>query len=310
MKPFRRVAMFLCTLLAATPLWADQAADETAIRAAVESYVKAYNAGDAKALAGHWSEQAVYQNPLTGLEVTGRDAIAEEFKTVLEEAKGAQLGVEVQSIDFVSPNVAVEQGTATVTGANGEPEISEYSAVHVKQGDKWFLDRVTEKEPLLVPSHYEQLKPLAWLVGTWVDEDDQARVESTCQWTKNQNYLARTFTIELPNEPSLSGVQIIGWDAAQGKIRSWAFDSDGGFMEGVWRSKNGGWVIENAAVLPDGRTASSINVLKILDDNTLTWQITGRDVDGEILPNLPEVKITRSGSAEQKPEPTAPAAVQ
>jgi hypothetical protein len=41
-------------------------------------------------------------------------------------------------------------------------------------------------------------------------------------------------------------------------------------------------------------------VLKILDDNTLTWQVTGRDIDGEILPNLPEVKVTRAGSAEQK----------
>lgn len=309
MKWFRRVATFLYAVLAATPLWADQAADEAAIRAAVESYVKAYNAADAQALAGHWSEQAVYQNPLTGTEVTGRDAIAEEFKAVLEEAKGSQLTVEVQSIDFVSPNVAVEQGVAKVTGPDGEPEISEYSAVHVKQGNKWFMDRVTEKEPVTVPSHYEQLKPLSWLVGTWVDEDDEARVETTCQWTKNQNYLSRTFTIELPDQPSLSGVQIIGWDAAKGRIRSWAFDSDGGFAEGSWKQKEDGWIIENAAVLADGRTSSSINVLKMLDENTVTWQITGRDIDGEILPNLPEVKITRSGSAQQTVEPTTSAAV-
>jgi uncharacterized protein (TIGR02246 family) len=303
MKRFRRVATFLCAVLAVTPLWADQAADEAAIRAAIESYVKAYNAADANALAGHWSEQAVYQNPQTGTEVTGREAIAEEFKAVLEGAKGSQLAVEVQSIDFVSPNVAVEHGTAKVVGAEGEPEITEYSAVHIKQGDKWHLDRVTEKEPVSVPSHYEQLKPLAWMVGTWVDEDDQARVESTCQWTKNQNYLSRTFTIELPDQPNLAGVQIIGWDAARGKIRSWAFDSDGGFAEGTWKKNDTGWVIENSAVLPDGRTASSINVLKIVDENTLTWQITGRDVDGEILPNLPEVKVSRT-------EPATSAAVQ
>lgn len=310
MRWSRGVATLFCAVLSAVPLWADQAADEAAIRAAVESYVKAYNVGDAQALAGHWSEQAVYQNPLSGMEVTGRDAIAEEFKAVLAETKGSQLAVEVQSIDFVSPNVAVEQGVARVTNASGEPEITEYSAVHVKQGDKWFMDRVTEQEPVTVPSHYEQLKPLAWLVGTWVDEDEQARVETTCQWTKNQNYLSRSFTIELPNEPNLSGVQIIGWDASQGKIRSWAFDSDGGFAEGSWRQKDNSWIVENAAVLPDGRKASSINVLTMLDDNTVTWQITGRDVDGEILPNLPEVKITRDPSAERTAEPTTAAAVQ
>jgi uncharacterized protein (TIGR02246 family) len=305
-----RLLTIVCVVFPTHLLWADQAADEAAIRAKVESYVKAYNAADAQALADHWSEQAVYQNPLTGTEVTGREAIAEEFKAVLEESKGSQLAVEVQSIDFVSPNVAVEQGLAKVTGPEGEPEITEYSAVHVKQGDAWHLDRVTEKEPVVVPSHYEQLKPLAWLVGTWVDEDDEARVETTCQWTKNQNYLSRTFTIELPDQPNMSGVQIIGWDASRGKIRSWAFDSDGGFAEGSWKQNDDGWVIENAAVLPDGRTASSVNVLKIVDENTLTWQITGRDVDGEILPNLPEVKITRSGSGEQQAEPNTSAAVQ
>jgi uncharacterized protein (TIGR02246 family) len=310
MKRFVRVAMLLCAGLVTTPLWADQAADEATIRAAIESYVKAYNAGDAKTLASLWSERAVYQNPLTGIEVTGREAIEEEFKAVLEEFKGSQLAVEVQSIDFVSPNVAVEHGVAKVVGTDGEPEISEYAAVHVRQGDQWFMDRVTEKEPVTVPSHYEQLKPLAWLVGTWVDEDDNARVESNCQWTKNQNYLSRTFTIELPDEPNLSGVQIIGWDAARGKIRSWAFDSDGGFTEGLWKQKDGNWIVENAAVLPDGRTSSSINVLKVLDENTLSWQITGRDVDGEILPNLPEVRITRAGSAEQKAESTTSAANQ
>jgi uncharacterized protein (TIGR02246 family) len=310
MSALRCYLAVVCAAFLCGTLWADQAADEAAIRAAIDSYVKAYNAGDAQALAGHWSEQAVYQNPLTGTEVTGREGIAEEFKAVLAEAKGSQLAVEVQSIDFVSPNVAVEQGVATVAGPKGEPEITEYSAVHVKQGDKWFMDRVTEKEPVSAPSHYEQLKPLSWLVGTWVDQDDEARVETTCQWTKNQNYLSRTFTIEFPNEPSLSGVQIIGWDAAKGKIRSWAFDSDGGFAEGSWKQQDNGWIVENAAVLPDGRTASSINVLKMLDDNTVTWQITGRDVDGEILPNLPEVKITRSGSAQQTAEPTTSAAVQ
>lgn len=310
MNGLRTYLAFACVALLVTPSWADQAADEAAIRAAVESYVKAYNTADAPALAGHWSEQAVYQNPLTGTEVTGREAIAEEFKAVLAESKGSQLAVEVTAIDFVSPNVAVEQGVAKVIGTDGEPEITEYSAVHVKQGDKWFLDRVTEKEPVAVQSHYEQLKPLAWLVGTWVDEDAEARVESTCQWTKNQNYLSRTFFIEMPNEPSMSGVQIIGWDASQGKIRSWAFDSDGGFTEGTWKQKDGNWIVQNAAVLADGRTASSVNVLNVLDENTLSWQITGRDVDGEILPNLPELKITRSGSAEQKAEPTTSAAVQ
>jgi len=272
--------------------------DEAAIRANIAAYVEAYNRQDASALAALWSDHGIYQNPITGTEVSGREALEQEFAAVLGELKDEKLSVTVNSIDFVSPSVAVEQGTAQVVGADSLPELTEYSAVHIKQGDKWLLDRVTEKETVEVPSHYEQLKPLSWLIGTWVDEDESARVESTCQWAKNQNFLTRTFTIELPNEPGLSGVQVIGWDGSQGKIRSWAFDSDGGFAEGSWTHKEDRWIVETAAVLPDGRKASSINIMKLLDDNTVTWQITGRDVDGEILPNLPEVKITRTPSLE------------
>ncbi len=291
------LALFAACMMIA-PLAADQSADEAAIRAAVDSYVKAFDARDPKALAAHWSNHAVYQNPLTGTEVIGREAIEQEFASVLEELKDSKLTVSVTAIDFVSPSVAVEHGTAQVVGGDSEPEVTQYSAVHVKQGDKWFLDRVTEKKSVEVPSHYEQLKPLSWMIGTWVDEDEEARVESTCQWAKNQNFLTRTFIIELPNEPGLSGVQVIGWDASEGKIRSWAFDSDGGLAEGTWTHKEDRWIVETAAILPDGRKASSINVIKLLDDNTLSWQIIGRDVDGEILPNLPEVKITRSASPE------------
>jgi uncharacterized protein (TIGR02246 family) len=277
---------------------ADQAADEAQIRAAVDSYVQAYNAGDAKALAEHWGDNAVYESPVTGEQVTGRAAIEDEFRNTLEQLKGSKLSVDVQSIEFVSPSVAIEYGIATVVDDEGEPSATEYSAVHVKQGDKWRMDRVTEKQPVVIPSQYEHLQALEWLVGTWVDEDDNARVETSCSWAKNQNFLTRTFTIELPNEPNLSGVQIIGWDPQRGVIRSWTFDSDGGFAEGTWKQKGDHWIVENSAVLPDGRTASSLNTLKLVDENTFKWQITGRDVDGEILPNLPEVTISRSGEVD------------
>ncbi len=288
-----KYTVFLFCLLLCTQLRADQAAEEAAIRASAADYVRAYNAHDADAVAGFWSEHAIYQNPLTGEEATGKQAIAEQFKAIFDELGDGQLAVEVLSVEFVSPGVAVEQGIATVTPKDGEPEVSEYSAVHVKHGDKWLMDRVTEKEPASIPSHYEQLKSLDWLIGTWVDEDDEARVEATCQWAKNQNYITRSFTIDLAGEPEISGIQVIGWDAAAGKIRSWAFDSDGGFAEGSWNKKDDSWVVESSAVLPDGRRGSSVNVMKLLDDNTISWQITGRDIDGEILPNLPEVKVAR-----------------
>jgi len=39
------------------------AADESAIRASIQSYVDAYNRGDAKAVASHWSESGEWTSP-------------------------------------------------------------------------------------------------------------------------------------------------------------------------------------------------------------------------------------------------------
>ena len=92
-----------------------QAQDEAAIRRAVESYVAAYNRGDAKALAAMWSPEAVYTSPVDGQQVVGREAIEKLFATILGEAQGTRLEAKSDSIEFISPNVAVEQGTATIT---------------------------------------------------------------------------------------------------------------------------------------------------------------------------------------------------
>src|SRR5687767_5951862 len=95
-------------------LSADQAEDETAIRKSADSYVNAFNDRDAKALAAHWSPGAVYQNPLTDEEVTGRDAIEKQFAAIFADLKDAKLEATIESVQFVSPNVAVEHGTARV----------------------------------------------------------------------------------------------------------------------------------------------------------------------------------------------------
>ncbi|HVT27042.1 MAG TPA: nuclear transport factor 2 family protein, partial [Lacipirellulaceae bacterium] len=94
---------------------ADQAADEAAIRANAAKYVEAYNRRDAKTMASMWSPDAVYISRATGEEVVGRDAIAKEIDTALAGAEDGKLSIHIDSIDFVSPNVAIEKGTSEVT---------------------------------------------------------------------------------------------------------------------------------------------------------------------------------------------------
>ena len=273
---------------------ATPSADEGAIRQAVAAYVEAFGKHDAQALADLWSPEAVYTNRLTGEEAVGRAAIAEQFAALFKAQPALKLEVNPESIQFLSPNAAVEHGTVKLQSPGEEPEEVRYTAVYVMRDGRWLLDRVTDgAEEAAALSHYEQLKALEWMVGAWVDEDETVRIETECNWAKNRNFLTRSYSIVIGDRIDLSGMQIIGWDAARKSIRSWTFDSDGGFAEAAWTYQDGRWFIRNQGVLADGRKASAVNVMKPVDADSFTWQTIERTAGGELLPNIDEVRIVR-----------------
>lgn len=289
------VWLALCgsTLVVAKEPKNKDAPDRAAIQKAVKSYVAAFNARNAKRLAAHWSLDGVYTSRTSGEQITGRAALEKDFTALFSAEKDTKLKVDTESIDFISPNVALEQGTATVLRPKSEPQKTSYSVVHVKRDGKWLIDRVTEQDASEPPSHYEQLKDLEWMLGTWIDQEGGEVIKTECQWTRNKNFIVRTFTATIEDQIDLTGMQFIGWDASRKKIRSWVFDSDGGFSEGVWRKSDKQWLVQTTATLPDGKRASSTSVLRPLDKDSFAWQKINRVVDGEILPNIDEVVIVR-----------------
>jgi hypothetical protein len=164
----------------------------------------------------------------------------------------------------------------------------------MKLGEQWLLDRVTEEEtPVPPPSNYEHLKELDWMVGSWVDQDNNATVQTDCEWTKNKNFMTRSFAAVVGDSVNMAGMQIIGWDPIAKRIRSWVFDSDGGYSEGKWTHKDNRWVIQQSGVLADGRKTSAVNIIKRIDDDSFTWQTEQRQVGGDMLPDVDEVLIVR-----------------
>jgi len=273
--------------------------DETAIRTNADKYVEAYNRRDSRTMASMWSPDAILTEPDSNEQFVGRDEIAKHFDYIFAGAEDANLVVTIESIDFVSPNVAIEKGTALVTYSDFPPEETTYSAVHVKRDGKWLLDRVTEEVvPAAPPSHYEELKELEWLVGSWVDSDDQVSIQTKIEWTKNRNFLRRSFAVVIRDQVDMSGMQIIGWDPAEKKIRSWVFDSEGGFSDATWTHKGDKWFIQNNGTLADGRKATSLNILTYLDDDAFSWESVNREVDGELLPNVDKVTVVRAPADE------------
>lgn len=303
MKPVA-LGLVICSLTFhwLSPARADEGAaspDEAAIRTNAEMYVEAYNRRDSKSMASLWSPDAVYSDPTTGERIEGRDAIARHFDYLFAGSEDAKLAVTIGSVEFVSPNVAIEKGTAVVTYSDFEPESTNYSAVHMKRDGQWLLDRVSEEEAATPPpSHYEHLKELEWLVGAWVDADERVSIQSEIEWTRNRNFLRRSFGVVVRDQVDMSGMQVIGWDAAMKQIRSWTFDSDGGVTEATWTHKDGQWFIQNNGTLADGRKATSLNILTYVNNDTFRWESVNRELDGELLPNVEAVTVVRSTADE------------
>jgi uncharacterized protein (TIGR02246 family) len=287
-----------CSLTWRSPIAcrADQAEDEATIRANAEAYVTAYNSHDAKAVAAMWSPEAVYMDPSTGEAAVGREEIEVVFASILANLGDAKLEVEVASVEFVSPNVAIENGVARIIQPNAEPEETNYTAVNIKRDGKWLLDRISEEESAVPPSSYDQLKELEWMIGSWIDQDEDATVQTDCEWTKNQNFINRSFAVVVGDQVDLAGMQMIGWDPVAKQIRSWVFDSDGGFAEGKWSRKGDRWIIQQTGTLPGGSRSSAVNIITRIDDDSFTWQSIQREVDGELLPNVDEVLVVRNSA--------------
>ena len=275
----------------ANPGGKNQAEKEAALRELGEQYVAAFNKHDAKAIAAFWSPNAVYTNRLTGEQVKGREAIAAQFTNLFDNNNEAKIQVSVDSIQFVSPNVAVEKGVSTFMA---DPPIQiPYSAVYVQLDGKWLLDRVTDTPKISAPSHYEHLKPLEWMIGSWVDQDDNVTIQAECKWTKNKNFMNRKFSISVNDEVQISGMQLIGWDASEKRIRSWTFDSDGGFAQASWSNQGQDWYAIRKGQTADGKAVSAVQVIKFVDDSTYTLKSVQRSLDGQILPNTQEVTVVR-----------------
>jgi len=147
--------------------------------------------------------------------------------------------------------------------------------------------------PREVTERDSPLDTLDWLVGNWVADDDEIKAEFSCNFTKNDAFLVRSFRIAAKDDVRISGMQVIAWDPAQKTIRSWTYDSAGGFGEETWSQSGNRYTIRAKYTLPDGGTASAIHVMTYVNDDKATWKSVNREIDGVFQPDIDEVVLVR-----------------
>jgi len=282
--------------------------DEAAIRGVVAEFVRAYNAGDAPALAALFTDEAQIKVE-DGETVTGRAAIQERFAERFQLAPGATLAIQTESLRMLGPGAAIEEGVATVTTPaedgrdepGAEASRSRYVATYVKVDGKWLQNDIHDfpmPDEEDGKSAHEHLKDLEWLLGEWIDEDDEGEVQTVCDWSEDGSFLLRRFKLRVGGEFVMSGVQRIGWDPRSKQFRSWVFDSEGGFSEGLWSRDGDRWIIKATGVLRDGRSASATYIITREAGDTIRWAGISRAVSGFGLPDADEVVLVR-----KPPEP-------
>jgi len=273
---------------------AKPSADELAIRQMGEAFVKAYAAADAKAVAMHFSDDAEYVDDL-GTVFEGRAAIEESLATFFEENPGCQLGMTIDTLRFVSPVIAIEDGTSIVTLKDDpNPIETRYTAVHAKTDGKWQAVSVRDHAPNAHRPHRAHLAQLDWLIGDWVDEGGDAVVAFSCKAVDGENFLLRKFSIQIAGQEAMTGEQRIGWDPLTSKLRTWIFDSEGGYGEGLWHRNGDNWVLKLTGVSADGEPASSTSIYTLVNAHTVTWQSVDHEIAGVQLPDSDVFTIVRS----------------
>lgn len=283
----------------------ETSSDEGSIYSVIESYVAAFNEGDADRLAEHWAEQGEYLSRTTGERVRGREQIRAKFVEKFEQDQRPRLEVEVASIRFVNQDVGLEEGIARIFQGDEDPQELTYTTVFVREGDSWKIDSIRSIRETLHESpspnpenSASPLHELAWLIGAWRDDSEDVVLETECRWATNESFLVRSFRVEVDGVVNLEGTQVLGWDAADETIRGWVFDSDGGFAHERWHREDDKWWIEGSGTLPDGRKASSQRCLRVIDADSYEIHTTGRSIEGEIMPDIGPFVVRRKTTAE------------
>jgi uncharacterized protein (TIGR02246 family) len=267
--------------------------DKEALAKRGEAFVELFHKGDAAGLAAFWTPDGEHSDE-TGHTLKGRKAIESALKEMFSANKGLKLRVDSESLRFVTPDVAIEDGVVEVIPADGAPTRARFTIVHVKQSGAWHISSLRNGVDV-PPSNSQHLESLAWLVGNWAGQRPKGEVEQLkLAWTSTKNFIAGTFSTTA-SDVSLGKAEVrIGWDPIAKHVRSWSFDDTGAFGEGSWTMDPKKVVVKMSKVLPDGKKAAGTLIISQVDADTIALDLRDRTAGDERLPDVPDVKLKRT----------------
>jgi len=293
----KRVAFLLLAAIVALPMAWNSAVSQSpstadgGVRQAAAAYGTALHKGDLDGILSFWTNDADYMDD-TGRTYKGREALGKLYQPALEGLKKGKIAVVVDSVRLLKPDVAVVDGAIDFTPVDGPFDRNRFSSVWTRTNDRWQIASARELPDLEGDAADRCQKDLAWLVGDWMAEDKETTIKMTCKPIIGNKFLRMEFDVKNPSG-EFTIWQIVGWDPVEALVRSWTFDSRGGFGSGEWTRDANKWLGETHGVLANGVSGSSNITVKMQGHDAFIWKATDREIDGKPIPDS-ELKYTRA----------------
>lgn len=292
-------AMALCFLIDASRLSAQNpdAAVAAEVRAQSDKLATAFNAGKADEVAAAFLANGELIDE-KGKVYRGEEQIKQLLTAFFAKFPGTKMSNEIESVRLVGP-IAIQEGTRIVTAKDGTVARIPYLAVLAKTDAGWRIASLRDFPDQTPPTSGDMLQPLDWLIGDWLNEGSDARVEISYRWSDDKNFILGEFSVTKGDNTVTKSSQRIGWDPVHGQPRSWIFDADGGYAEATWVQEGNKWVVSSSAVIPDGTTGSARLTITPGDNDRFVIAGTDRFVGG-VLEDDYEITVVRKPPTSEK----------
>lgn len=273
----------------------DPAAAE--IKKDANKLISAFNSGKADEVASMFLATGELVDD-AGTVYQGQKEIKELLTAFFAKFPGIQMNNEIESVRVIGP-VAIQEGRRVTTAKDGNTSTIRYICVHSKTEQGWRIASLRDFSDESKPSPGEYLKPLAWLIGDWVNEGSDARVKISYRWSEDKNFILGDILVTNREQVVMNSSQRIGWDALNNLPRSWTFDSDGGFAEATWNQVDDTWVLRSSATLPDGITGSAIVKISNIEKGRYVMSGTNRII-GNAMEDDFQITVVKQAPAAAK----------
>jgi uncharacterized protein (TIGR02246 family) len=267
---------------------------EAEVVAADKKLMDAFNQGNAGQVADMFLPDGELIDE-SGTVYLGKDEIGGLLKSFFEKYPGAKTVSQIESVRLIS-GLALLDGSRSIMEKEGKSfSLVRYATIWKKTDAGYKVVSLRDVAESIPPSPKEALETISWLVGSWVNEGSDGKVNLDYRLAEDGNFIVGDVLVVAPDgRQVMKSFQRIAWDAAQGTYRSWTFDSDGGWGESLWSPSDQGWILESKAFAPSGSQGTVRVSIVSESDSRLKIQGTNRFSNGVAEPDYEHVMVRKA----------------